>query len=105
MTNEYGATIDKNGYAPSIMQPVDRCCYICYSNLQPQRHEAIHGNNRQKAKKYGLWVNLCPTCHYKVHNSDGKLDRQLKRNAQEAAVAVYGWSTEEFIKKFGRNYL
>ena len=104
MKNEFGATLDKNGYAPSIMQPVDKCCFICYSNLQPQRHEAIHGYNRQKAKEYGLWVNLCPACHWKVHNSDGKLDRQLKSNAQHAAMTVYGWTVDEFRERFGKSY-
>ena len=104
MKNEFGANLDRNGYAPSIMQN-EPYCYICYGNMYPQRHEAIHGSYREKAKEYGLWVNVCQTCHYRIHNTDGKLDKQIKRNAQEAAMAKYGWSTEEFIKRFGRNYL
>ena len=29
MTNEYGAELDRNGYAPSIVQDDTDCCYIC----------------------------------------------------------------------------
>lgn len=103
MTNEFGKPLDKNGYAPSIMQDGNHC-YVCYGNLNPIRHEAIHGFNRQKAKEYGLWVNVCPYCHWRIHNTDGKLDRMLKRNAQEAAMTVYGWSVEDFRERFGKNY-
>jgi hypothetical protein len=29
----------------------------------------------------------------------------LKQAGQSAAMQAYGWSTEEFIKQIGRNYL
>jgi hypothetical protein len=34
-----------------------------------------------------------------------KLDIKVKRWAQEKAMKHYGWSEEEFIKIFGKNYL
>ena len=33
MVNEYGAKLDRNGYAPSIIQDeADESCFICYAN-------------------------------------------------------------------------
>jgi hypothetical protein len=104
MKNEFGEQLDKNGYAPSILE-TEPHCFCCYGNLYLQRHEIFHGPNRKKAKADGLWVNLCPTCHYTVHNTNGELDRKLKKRGQEAAMTVYGWSEEEFRKRYGRNYL
>lgn len=104
MTNKFGVELDKNGYAPSIMQFEDHC-YSCYRNGQKARHEVFHGPFRKKAKEYGLWVNLCPLCHYDVHNGDGKLDRMLKQNGQSAAMTFYKWTVADFRKVFGKNYL
>ena len=47
MVNEYGAKLDRNGYAPSIIQDeADESCFICYANgyYDPlNRHEAFGG--------------------------------------------------------------
>ena len=106
MTNEFGTPLDKNGYAPSIVSE-EKICLCCYTSLNLQRHEIFHGNGRRdKSKALGLWVWLCPVCHiYKVHNSDGELDLRLKERGQEAAMAVYGWSKDDFRERFGRNYV
>jgi Zn-finger protein len=97
--------LDRNGYAESILQYEDHCL-LCYSTLHLQRHEVFHGPNRDKSKRYGLWVKLCPTCHLsRVHNGDGKIDRQLKKNAQEAAMLHYGWSVDEFRAIFGKSWI
>ena len=32
MVNEYGAKLDRNGYAPSIIQDeADESCFVCYA--------------------------------------------------------------------------
>ena len=41
----------------------------------------------------------------KVHNSDGELDLKLKELGQETAMAVYGWSKDDFRDRFGRSYI
>lgn len=106
MKNEFAKVLDRNGYAPSIMQTNnEKHCFVCYGNLQPQRHEIFHGSNREKSKMFGLWVNVCPICHYKIHNSDGRLDHTLKVRGQEAAMTIYGWTEDDFRKRFGKNYL
>lgn len=73
------------------------------------RHEVFGGAYRKKSKELGLWVLLCHHEHHifgrdAVHNNRAK-DMELKQEAQRAAMAAYGWDTEEFIAQFGRNYL
>lgn len=104
--NEYGKRLDTNGYAPSILgsKPM---CLIC-GRYRAARHEVFFGPYRDKSKRLGLWVNLCPCCHQNgptaVHrNRDA--DLKLKRWAQKKAMEHYHWSEEEFIKEFGRSYL
>lgn len=110
MKNEYGAPLDRNGYAPSILQEDTDCCYICYGCHQKlDRHEVFFGPYRDKSKRLGLWVTLCHHQHHidgprAVHQSR-EVDLALKRNAQKAVMDAYGWNTTDFIREFGRNYL
>ena len=106
MKNEYGANLDRNGYAPSI---IDRECEGCHwcgcTGTKLDRHEVFHGPFRQKSKEYGLWINLCPGCHRTVHNGNGTVDSLLKEEGELAALFYYEWTPEEFIRRFGKNYL
>ena len=105
MKNEYGEKLDNNGYAKSLL-PTGVHCYHCFCMGDLERHEVFHGLLfRKRSKKYGCWVTLCFHCHYILHNSDGVLDMQLKEDMQDAAMKHYGWTTKEFIGKFGKNYL
>ena len=113
MNNEYGVPLDKNGYAPSIVQEeADKSCYLCYANgaVDPlNRHEVFGGAYREKSKRFGLWISLChDRCHQNGRNSvhQNHLTAELvKRDAQRAAMKTYGWSREDFIREFGKNYL
>ena len=106
--------MDKNGYAPSIMQDTvfEPFCYLCGANGALDklgRHEIFGGSNREKSKRLGLWVLLCNhECHIfgplAAHNNASTAFR-LKREAQRRAMEAYGWSTEDFIREFGKNYL
>lgn len=110
MTNEYGAELDRNGYAPSIVQDDTDCCYICYGCREKlDRHEIFGGANRSKSKRLGLWVTLCHSEHHifgpgAVHQNH-EVDLALKRAGQLAAIEHYGWTECDFIREFGRNYL
>ena len=105
MINEFGQRLDSNGYVSSIIHN-EETCICCGTTLNLCRHEVFHGYaNRQKSKELGLWVNVCPVCHFKIHNTDGELDLTLKKRGQECAMAVYGWSVDEFRKRIGRNYV
>lgn len=92
----------------SIMQ-TKKECYVTGSNVQLHEHHIFMGKNRKLSEKYGLKVWLRYDWHngsnYGVHNGNTVLDEKLKKVAQEKAMEHYGWSTEEFIRIFGRNYL
>lgn len=100
--NEFGVPIDSNGYAPSLLMP-DTEYPMCYGCLQTgkrlERHEIFPASNRQKSKRYGLWVCVCRQCHEKMQSAQG-----TKASAQDAAMRRYGWSKDDFIRIFGANY-
>lgn len=112
MTNEYGVALDRNGYAPSIINGhSDTQCWLCGRNGASDplnRHEVFGGPYRAKSKRLGLWVHLC---HYSCHqgpqgvHSNRALELRLKQVAQLAAMDAYGWDKDKFIEEFGRNYI
>ena len=89
-----------------IMPPTE-----LYSNERKgnmHRHEIFFGKNRQNSIKYGLVVFLTPEMHNA--SKDGvhfnhTLDLLLKKMGQKVAMDYYGWSVEDFIRIFGKNYL
>lgn len=106
MKNEYGISLDRNHYAPSILQSDTSYCYLTFvSSGKLDRHEIFHGAYRVKSKELGLWVMLSHDVHMRLHNRSPETDRQLKRIAQMIAMEHYGWSTEDFIQRFGKNYI
>lgn len=96
--------MDRNGYNPSILSS-SADCYLCGYGGDTARHEIFHGYNRGRSKYFGLWVYLCPACHNRVHNADGKADRFLKEAGQKVAMDHYHWATEDFRTWFGKNYI
>lgn len=105
MKNEFGLILDANGYAPSIIQIYESdVCLICEASGNLARHEIFNGNNRQKSKAYGLWVSLCPRCHYLVHSEPEKY-KYLKQFGQIRAMANYNWTAKDFRDRFGKNYI
>ena len=107
MKNEYGIQLDKNGYAPSIMQDDMTHCYMCGACDQKlDRHEVFFGPYRTKSKRLGLWVTLChDRCHFgKVHKLY-QAQRELKIKCQLAAMRYYTWTVDDFRKQFGKNYI
>ena len=73
------------------------------------KHHIFGGPYRGKSEKYGLYVYLCHNrCHIygemSVHQNQ-KTMRQLKRDGQRKAMKENGWSTDVFIREFGKNYI
>lgn len=91
----------------SIIQH-ERKCFYCTETEMLDTHHIFFGNpNRKLSEKYGLKVYLCRKHHTEnegVHFDKTK-DLNLKRLAQETAMLHYGWSEEDFIRIFGKNYL
>ncbi|MCM1296036.1 MAG: hypothetical protein NC311_10885 [Muribaculaceae bacterium] len=83
-------------------------CFSCGSTRQLERHHVFGGALRSKSERYGLTVSLCHFCHneapYGVHHNAAAM-QALKAIAQRRAMAHYGWSTDDFIREFGKNYL
>ena len=79
-----------------------------YRPVRPSSH-IFGGPFRKKSEKYGLVVYLCHNdCHifgrWAAHqNADTML--RIKQYGQEKAMRENGWSTEDFIREFGKNYL
>lgn len=97
----------RNGYNPSIVQSDTERCFLCgNTNGKLDRHEIWGASNRQKSKRLGLWVVLChEPCHLSLAHGRNSVMIALKQAGQSAAMQTYGWSTEEFIRQIGRNYL
>lgn len=106
MKNEYGISLDRNLYAPSIIQDDTSYCYLTFTETgKLDRHEVFHGPYREKSKELGLWVVLAHDVHMQLHTRSAEMDRQLKRIGQKIAMEHYGWTTEDFIQRFGKNYI
>ena len=95
-----------NGDGHSIIDNRKRCyeCYVC-SNLE--KHHCIHGINRQHADEDGLWVYLCSSCHWKVHNGKDDEARELRFRLMQDAERAYleTHTLGEWRQRYGRNYL
>ena len=84
------------------------CCFLCGKYGPLEEHHIFGGARRKKSEKYGLVVNLCHDCHNEPprgahHNRDTAL--YLHQWGQRKAMLEQGWSTYDFIREFGKNYL
>ena len=75
-----------------------------------ERHEAFFGvRNRHKSIEDGLVVFLTHDNHEGTNGVHGKkghqLDVMLKQQAEKRWCEYYGKTKEDFIKRYGRNYL
>lgn len=90
----------------------ERKCFLCGRNGAGDpldKHHLIGGAYRKKSEKYGLVVYLC---HYRCHqfapssvHQSATTMRQLRRYGQLKAMREQGWTTDDFIREFGKNYL
>lgn len=95
----------------SIMQ-LDHVCYLCSKNGQTdrlERHHIFGGANRGKSEEDGLWVWLCGNeCHRNgkqaAHRSRNTMI-SLHRAGELAYLEAYNKTKEDFLTRYGRNYL
>ena len=92
----------------SILQDIKKC-YVCGSVKYLHLHHIIFGKNRKKADEDGLVVYLCYNHHegtMGVHGKKGhELDTILKTRAEQRWLEYYNKTKEEFVERYGRNYL
>jgi hypothetical protein len=104
MKNEFGARLDRSGYAPTLLGNTGYCS-LCYRKDRPlQRHEVFHGPFRTASKKYGLWISICDECHRDLH-ANPKSEKRVKEWAQRQAMTVYKWTEADFRRRFGKSYV
>lgn len=96
----------RNNYNKSILRTEQGECFVCGSSTETARHEVFYGTaNRKISKKLGLWINICPTCHDRVHR-DRELDLMLKKLAQVEFLKTHDITEFTDIKNgIGKNYL
>lgn len=107
MTIDDLSPLDKNGYSKSLLNDNSRdyrSCYVCgRTDGKIDRHEIFFGSNRRNSKMYGMWCDLCRSCHSEVHRGNGELDTFLKIRAQTAFEKTK--TRFQFMQIFGKNYL
>ena len=84
-------------------------CLVCGRISNLHKHHIFEGvGRRELSEKFGCWCYLCARHHNMdncgVHHNK-KFDLKLKRKCQKILENEKGWSREQFINVFGRNYL
>ena len=86
----------------------ERKCYKCDSTYNLHQHHIFEGRNRNNSEKDGCWIYLC----YEHHNGsdegihfDKTFDLKTKKLAEKLWLKFYKKTKEDFITRYGRNYL
>lgn len=84
-------------------------CFVCGKKDNLHLHHIMFGKNRKKADADGLTVYLCYEHHEGTNGVHGKnghsLDLKLKKLAEHLWIYYYNKSIDEFIERYGKNYL
>ena len=91
----------------SIIQK-NKECIVCSTRLNIHTHEVFFGKNRQKSIEDGCCIYLCGNHHNmssKGIHFDHALDLKIKQKMEKAWLEYYNKTTNDFIKRYGRNYL
>ncbi len=91
----------------SLIQDEKRC-YVCNTTSNIHIHEVFYGKNRQKSIEDGCCVYLCGRHHNQSNDGvhfNHKLDSQLKKQMELYWLKYYDKSIDDFIKRYGKNYL
>ena len=91
----------------SILQR-NKACYVCGTTINLHLHHIYFGTaNRKLSDADGCIVYLCQEHHTGnsgVHHNK-QLDLTLKARCQQQYLKTYNKTTEDFIARYGRNYL
>ena len=91
----------------SILQK-EKKCYVCGIKSNIHIHEVYFGKNRKKSIEDGCCVYLCGKHHNQSNSGvhfNKQLDIQLKQDMEYQWMYYYNKSVEDFIKRFGKNYI
>lgn len=83
-------------------------CFICHTTRNLHKHHIFYGTGkRELSDQDGCVVWLCQTHHTSnigVH-FDKKKDLWLKEKCQRRWMKKYNKTKEDFIERYGKNYL
>lgn len=84
-------------------------CFITQSTNNLHKHHIFEGTaNRKLSEEDGLWIYLRVDWHnmsnYGVHFNK-ELDLKIKRIAQQTWQDYYHKTKEDFIKRYGKDFL
>lgn len=84
-------------------------CIEC-GNTNVELHEVFFGGrNRNKSIEDGLVIPLCKKYHHRGNlvgiHKDKELNYKYKRIAEQKWIEYYNKTTDDFIKRYGKNYL
>lgn len=92
----------------SIIPGDDEYCYLCKQvhlmNRGTDVHHCLFGNKRKLADQDGLTVHLCHDHHMRLHQQ-GQHKDELIRLAQITWMEHFDKTKEEFIARYGKNYI
>lgn len=92
----------------SIIQK-DKECFVCMKKNNLHLHHIMFGKNRKKSDEDGLVIYLCYEDHEGTNGVHGKkghdFDLQLKKIGEKAWLEYYNKTIEDFIKRYGKNYI
>lgn len=92
----------------SIIQK-NKECYVCKKSNNLHFHHIMFGKNRKKADNDLLTVYLCYEHHEGTNGVHGKngheLDLRLKQIAEQVWLEYYNKTIDDFISRYGRNFL
>lgn len=91
----------------SIVQKETKC-YVCGTSQNIHIHEVFFGKNRQKSIEDGCCVYLCGKHHNQSNEGvhfNHNLDLELKQTLERKWIEYYNKTIDDFIERFGRNYL
>lgn len=86
----------------------EKKCYVCNTTYNIQIHEVYFGKNRKKSIEDGCCVYLCGKHHNQSNEGvhfNHKLDNGLKKQMELYWLEYYNKTIEDFIKRYGKNYL
>lgn len=78
-------------------------CEICGEYRECETHHVFGGTARQISDKYGAVASCCRICHNEIHHHPAQYE-WLKAQTQERVMQEQGWSLEEWMEHFYKNY-
>jgi len=77
-------------------------CEICHKWGALEQHHVFGKAFRKKSGQYGAVVYICRECHDDIHHRHPAKYKWLKRQWRDRLMAENEWTTEDFIREFGR---